>query len=218
MKDAHVRDGAALFAFLCWLRSAVRAAPNTISEYDVCEKIEEFRGKGKGHLYPSFDTIAGYGPNGAIIHYKPDKESAAMLGIDSTFLLDSGGQYLDGTTDVTRTVHFGEPSQRMKECFTLVLKGHIGLASVVFPEGTVGSRLDSLARMGLWAAGLDYNHGTGHGVGAYLNVHEGPQGISFRHRPKETGFVPGMNTSNEPGMKALFDLLAHISCVRIKVI
>lgn len=197
--NCHIRDGVALTAFIHWLENHVRANPHTFSEYDVAVKIEEFRGRMDGHVGPSFSTIAGYGPNGAIIHYKPEKESAITLGVDSMFLLDSGAQYRDGTTDVTRTMHFGTPTQHMKDCYTAVLKGHIALSMLVIPEGTLGSRVDSVARMALWRLGLDYNHGTGHGVGSYLNVHEGPQGIGFRARPNEAGFQAGMTISNEPG-------------------
>eukprot|EP00605_Chrysophyceae_sp_TOSAG23-4_P002814 GSChrysophyteH1.ASY1.ANO1.3099.1 assembled CDS len=199
IRNAHIKDGVALTAFLCWLEQTVQLHPNSLTEYDVALKLEEFRHKMDGHQYPSFDTIAGYASNGAVIHYKPEKETALKLGVDSLFLLDSGGQYLDGTTDVTRTMHYGTPTERMMECYTMVLKGHIALAQLVFPEGTVGSRFDSVARIPLWQAGLDYNHGTGHGVGAYLNVHEGPQGIGFRKRENEAGFKIGMTTSNEPG-------------------
>lgn len=134
MRASHVRDGAALTAFLCWLENAV-SSDAMITEYDVAVKIEEFRGRAKMHVGPSFDTIAGYTKNGAIIHYKPEKATASTLG-KGMFLLDSGAQYLDGTTDVTRTLHFGEPSEREKMCYTLVLKGHIALATAVFPEGT----------------------------------------------------------------------------------
>jgi len=185
IRSAHIRDGAALTAFLHWLETTVKAAPLSITEYDVAVKIEEFRKKAGQHVSPSFDTIAGYGSNGAIIHYKPEAKTAAAIGVESLFLLDSGAQYLDGTTDVTRTLHFGTPTQRMIDCYTMVLKGHIALARAIFPETTLGSRLDSLARTALWAAGLDYNHGTGHGVGAFLNVHEGPHGIGFRKRDNE---------------------------------
>ena len=166
IRAAHIRDGVALTAFLHWLETTVRANPGSVTEYDVAVRIEDFRRLVADHVSPSFDTIAGYGPNGAIIHYKPDAKTAAALGLDSMFLLDSGAQYRDGTTDVTRTLHFGTPTQHMIDCYTLVLKGHIALARAVFPEGTLGSRLDALARTALWAQGLDYNHGTGHGVGA----------------------------------------------------
>jgi len=199
IRAAHIRDGVALTAFLHWLDGTVRTAPGTLTEYEAAAKLETFRHAMPGHKYPSFDTIAGYGSNGAIIHYKPEKATAAFLGTDSFFLLDSGGQYIDGTTDVTRTNHYGTPTQRMIDCYTSVLKGHIALARLVFPEGTLGSRIDAAARIPLWEMGLDYNHGTGHGVGAFLNVHEGPQGIGFRKRDNEEGFKIGMTTSNEPG-------------------
>ena len=199
IREAHIRDGVALTAFLCWLDKKVRATPNMVTEYQAAEELEKFRSAMYGHKYPSFATIAGYGPNGAIIHYKPEATTSATIGTDSLFLLDSGGQYIDGTTDVTRTNCYGEASAHMKACYTLVLKGHIALARLIFPEGTIGSRIDAVARMPLWQAGLDYNHGTGHGVGAFLNVHEGPQGIGYRKRENEEGFRIGMTTSNEPG-------------------
>ena len=198
IREAHIRDGAALTAFLNWLTITVKSGAK-LTECDVVDKLEEFRGRMEKHVGPSFSTISGYASNGAIIHYKPEKDTCSTLGTDSLFLLDSGAQYLDGTTDVTRTLCFGTPSQHMKDCFTLVLKGHIALAKAVFPAGTLGSRLDCLARTPLWEFGLDFNHGTGHGVGAYLNVHEGPQGITFRKKDNEVGFYEGMTTSNEPG-------------------
>ena len=145
---------------------------------------------------PSFDTIAGAGAHGAVVHYRATRTTNRRLEMGQLFLLDSGGQYLDGTTDVTRTLAIGEPTREMRDRFTRVLKGHIALASVRFPDGTVGMELDALARQYLWAEGLDYNHGTGHGVGSYLGVHEGPQGISKRSR---TALKPGMVVSNEPG-------------------
>lgn len=147
----------------------------------------------------SFETISGSGPNGAVIHYKPSQETNRSLAKDEMFLVDSGAQFLDGTTDVTRTVHFGTPSQHQKECFTRVVKGHIALAAVTFPRKTKGYLLDTLARKSLWEAGLDYMHGTGHGIGMYLNVHEGPMGIGQRPYPDDPGLVEGMFLSNEPG-------------------
>eukprot|EP01032_Pedospumella_encystans_P009398 gene9398-11062_t len=197
-RQCHIRDGAALTAFFHWLEVQVKAGEK-ITEFDVTEHIERFRSKMTDHVGPSFGTIAGYGPNGAMMHYSPSKEVSATLGTDTMFLCDSGAQYLDGTTDVTRTMHFGTPTERMKQCYTAVLKGHIGLDRLVFPEGTLGSRFDCIARLPLWDLGLDFNHGTGHGVGSFLNVHEGPQGIGFRKRENEVGFHAGMTTSNEPG-------------------
>lgn len=220
IRAAHIRDGAALTAFLHWLEQTVKAEPGSITEYDVAVKIEEFRKKVPHHVSPSFSTIAGYAQNGAVIHYKPEFETAAPLGTDSLFLLDSGAQYHDGTTDVTRTLHFGaaKATPRMRDCYTLVLKGHIALARAVFPEGTVGSRIDALARMALWSQGLDYNHGTGHGVGAFLNVHEGPQGIGFRKRENEVGFYIGMTSSNEPGYyeEGCFGIRIENVCITVK--
>jgi Xaa-Pro aminopeptidase len=145
----------------------------------------------------SFDTIAGAGPNGAIVHYRPVERLNRRTEPGSLLLVDSGGQYLDGTTDVTRTVAIGEPTEEMKERFTLVLKGHLALANVRFPPGTTGAQLDPLARAPLWSAGLDFDHGTGHGVGSYLGVHEGPHGIS--KRANSVALQPGMIVSNEPG-------------------
>ena len=196
--NAHARDGVALTAFLGWLEKNIQDGAE-ITEFEASEVLAGYRRRMKYNMGLSFNTIAGYGANGAIIHYRPTVENSSMIQMDSMFLLDSGGQYLDGTTDTTRTVHFGEPTERMKQVYTLVLKGQIALARAVFPEGTLGSRLDTLARFPLWSAGLDYNHGTGHGVGSYLNVHEGPQGISFRKNIHEVGFQKGMITSNEPG-------------------
>merc|ERR1712002_1006283 len=147
---------------------------------------------------PSFDTISSVGPNAAIIHYKPSSETDTLLSVDKIYLVDSGGQYKDGTTDVTRTLHFGTPKTFERECFTRVLKGQIRIARAVFPTKTKGSYLDTLARVSLWEVGLDYSHGTGHGVGSFLNVHEGPMGISWRPYPDDPGLQVGMVLSNEP--------------------
>mmetsp|Transcript_27874 Transcript_27874/g.28141 ORF Transcript_27874/g.28141 Transcript_27874/m.28141 type:complete len:609 (-) Transcript_27874:70-1896(-) len=204
-RQCHIRDGAALTAFLCWLEGMVTGSlqDTTMSlpmtEYKVAGKIEEFRGRDPLHMSPSFGTIAGYGANGAMNHYIPHENTSAVIDTNTLLLLDSGGQYLDGTTDITRTVHFGAPSDRIRFCFTTVLKGHIGLATAIFPEGTPGSQLDIFARGPLWEQGLDYNHGTGHGVGSYLNVHEGPQGIGSRVYKNDAPFKIGMTISNEPG-------------------
>ena len=166
-------------------------------ETEIVRKLEDFR-EATGALKDlSFDTIAGAASNGAIVHYRPTERLKKRAEKDSLLLVDSGAQYLDGTTDVTRTVAIGEPSAEMKQRFTLVLKGNLALARVRFPAGTTGSALDALARMALWENGLDYDHGTGHGVGSYLGVHEGPQRIS--KAPSTVALKPGMIVSNEPG-------------------
>eukprot|EP00899_Mesostigma_viride_P025248 jgi/Mesvir1/5908/Mv00678-RA.2 len=197
MRACHIRDGAALAEFWCWLEEEI-AAGKTPSEYLVGEKLKSFREAAGGFLDTSFDTIAGSGANGAVIHYRAQKDTCRNVNADDLFLLDSGGQYEDGTTDITRTVHFGTPTERQKECFTRVLQGHIALDQQVFPEGTPGFALDILARKELWKFGLDYRHGTGHGVGAALGVHEGPQSVSPRFG-NMTGLKAGMIVSNEPG-------------------
>ncbi len=198
-RAAHRRDGLALTRFLAWLdrEAASRASGEAVMESEAAAQLEAFRKEDPLYRQPSFETISGSGPNGAIVHYRFDAESDRALGLGELFLCDSGGQYLDGTTDVTRTVAIGEPSAGMRRAFTLVLKGHIALARARFPVKTTGSQLDSLARYPLWLDGLDYDHGTGHGVGSYLGVHEGPQRISkvFQKVPLE----PGMIVSNEPG-------------------
>ncbi|MCW4114270.1 aminopeptidase P family protein [Aurantimonas sp. MSK8Z-1] len=197
-RAAHRRDGAALATFFHWLS---QQAPGTIGEIAAAERLEACRMEagerdGVDLRDISFDTIAGSGPNGAIIHYRVTRDTDRLLGDGELFLLDSGAQYEDGTTDVTRTVAIGEPTAEMRRTFTLVLKGMIAISTARFPKGTRGLELDPLARIALWKAGLDFGHGTGHGVGAYLAVHEGPQSISRR------GFhvlEPGMIVSNEPG-------------------
>jgi Xaa-Pro aminopeptidase len=194
-RQAHIRDGAALARFLRWV--ATEAAETLPDETDVVRKLEGFR-EATGALQDlSFDTIAGAASNGAIVHYRPTTRLTKRLQRGSLLLVDSGAQYLDGTTDVTRTVAIGAPSPEMRERFTLVLKGHLALARVRFPAGTTGSALDALARVPLWSAGLDFDHGTGHGVGSYLGVHEGPQRIS--KLPNNVALRPGMIVSNEPG-------------------
>ncbi len=192
-RAAHSRDGAALTNFLHWI--ATQNGP--IEELAAVAQLEAFR-EATGVLKDlSFDTIAGAGPNGAIVHYHPTLKNSRAAQDGDLLLVDSGGQYLDGTTDVTRTVSIGTPSEEMRQRFTLVLKGHLALARVHFPAGITGSSLDALARGPLWAQGLDYDHGTGHGVGSYLGVHEGPQGIS--KRAGGAPLQPGMIVSNEPG-------------------
>jgi Xaa-Pro aminopeptidase len=193
-REAHRRDGAALVKFFTWLDQAMKSAPPT--EISAAERLAEFRAEQELSMGPSFDTISGAAEHGAIVHYRAMPESDKQLAPGMMYLLDSGGQYLDATTDVTRTMVLGEPTQDMRHHFTLVLKGHIGLGSARFPAGTSGGQLDALARAPLWAHGVDYDHGTGHGVGSYLSVHEGPQRI-FKNgaAPLE----PGMIVSNEPG-------------------
>jgi Xaa-Pro aminopeptidase len=195
MRKAHIRDGAALARFLCWF--AREAPKGKLDEIGASEKLEGFR-KATGSLSDlSFDSISAASEHAAIPHYRVTRSSNLPIRQGEIYLIDSGGQYPDGTTDVTRTVIVGTPSAEMKDRFTRVLKGHIALATVKFPEGTTGAALDSFARRPLWDAGLDYDHGTGHGVGCYLSVHEGPQNISKRQLPQT--LKPGMITSNEPG-------------------
>jgi Xaa-Pro aminopeptidase len=192
---AHVRDGAALARFLHWFDQ--EAPKGTLTEIDVCVALEGFR-RDTGALRDlSFDSISGAGANGAIVHYRVTEDTNARVEADSLFLIDSGAQYLDGTTDVTRTMVVGTPTPEMADRFTRVLKGHIALAMVRFPAGTTGPALDALARMALWQAGLDYDHGTGHGVGSYLGVHEGPHRIAKLQN--EIALETGMIVSNEPG-------------------
>ncbi len=194
-RRAHIRDGQALSRFLAWL---AREAPSgRLTEIDAVEKLEGFR-RATGALKDiSFDSISGAGPHGAIVHYRVTRKTNRPIEPGQLFLIDSGAQYEDGTTDVTRTVAIGTPTAEMRDRFTRVLKGHIALALVRFPEGTTGAQLDAFARRPLWDAGLDYSHGTGHGVGSYLSVHEGPQSISARGTVQ--ALKPGMICSNEPG-------------------
>ena len=194
IRSAHVRDGAALSSFLCWLDRAWQGG--RLTEVNAAEVLATFRAKQMHFRDLSFGTIAGMGSNGAIVHYHAMPETAKKL-THGIFLLDSGGQYWDGTTDVTRTIALGAPTKQQQADFTRVLKGHIALARARFPKGVTGSELDALARMPLWLEGKDYDHGTGHGVGCYLSVHEGPQRISrvMNNVPLESGMV----VSNEPG-------------------
>lgn len=195
IKEAHRIDGAAVTSFLYWLDQL--ETDEVVTELDVVARLEKFRSRSEKYLQPSFATIAGAGPNGAVVHYRATDKTNLALPHNSILLLDSGGQYLQGTTDITRTMARGNPPAGFKEHFTQVLKGHIALAQAVFPKGTSGPQLDTLARMALWQEGLDYDHGTGHGVGCYLCVHEGPQRIS--KRSSDTPLEPGMVLSNEPG-------------------
>ncbi|UYN96782.1 MAG: aminopeptidase P family protein [Enhydrobacter sp.] len=195
IRAAHHRDGAAVSRFLAWLASA--AAGGKLREIEVSNRLQVMRQQ-TGQLRDlSFDTISGAGPNGAIVHYHATPATERVLEPGSLYLVDSGGQYRDGTTDITRTVAVGTPTPEMRDRFTRVLKGHIALGTARFPVGTTGSQLDALARYALWQVGLDYDHGTGHGVGAYLSVHEGPHRIS--KVASTVALQPGMIVSNEPG-------------------
>ncbi len=193
-RSAHKRDAVAMCRFLAWLDA--NALTGKLNEISTAKKLESFR-RQTGELKEiSFETISGAGANGAIVHYRVSESSNAPLKSGSLYLVDSGAQYLDGTTDVTRTVALGKPTKDMRRHFTLVLKGHIAISAARFPKGTRGVDLDPLARTALWHAGLDFDHGTGHGVGSYLSVHEGPQSISKRGM---AALEPGMILSNEPG-------------------
>jgi len=194
-RQAHIRDGVALARFLNWVDTVAQV--ELPDERGVVEALERFREETGALKDLSFDTIAGVGPNAALPHYKPVTRTIRRMETGSLLLVDGGGQYLDGTTDVTRTVAIGEPSADQRRMFTLVLKGHIAMATVRFPPGTTGHQLDALARLPMWMAGLDYDHGTGHGVGSYLGVHEGPQRIAKAVNTQP--LLTGMIVSNEPG-------------------
>ena len=194
-RQAHIRDGVALARFLHWVDTVAQV--ELPDERGVVEALERFREETGALKDLSFDTIAGVGPNAALPHYKPVTRTIRRMEKGSLLLVDGGGQYLDGTTDVTRTVAIGEPSADQRRMFTLVLKGHIAMATVRFPPGTTGHQLDALARLPMWMAGLDYDHGTGHGVGSYLGVHEGPQRIAKAVNTQS--LLTGMIVSNEPG-------------------
>lgn len=197
-RAAHIKDGAALCRFLYWLKTRIGEEP--MAELSAAARLAAFRAEQPDFLDLSFDTIAGYGPHGAIVHYDPTPETDVPLHPEGLLLVDSGAHYRQGTTDVTRTIALGPVTQEEKRMFTLVLKGHLALAAARFPRGATGENLDVLARLPLWEQGLDYNHGTGHGVGFILSVHEGPQ--SFRWRSTDGRRIPleeGMVISNEPG-------------------
>ncbi|MEM9138820.1 MAG: aminopeptidase P family protein [Pseudomonadota bacterium] len=195
MRAAHIRDGAAMVRFLHWLDTAL-AMGTSLDEITIVEKLESFRADGSDLYDISFDTICGSGPNGAIVHYRVNRASNRTLTPGELLLVDSGGQYADGTTDITRTLATGQVDPEMARHFTLVLKGMIAVSRLRWPAGLRGRDLDPFARAALWQVGLDYDHGTGHGVGACLNVHEGPQSLSRRG---EAVLLPGMILSNEPG-------------------
>ncbi|KAK4784963.1 hypothetical protein SAY86_001652 [Trapa natans] len=215
LKKAHIRDGAAVVQYLVWLDNEMQdiygasgyfleeetkkmtEKQKKLTEVTVSDKLESFRASKEHFRGLSFPTISSVGSNAAIIHYSPRADTCAELDANKIYLFDSGAQYLDGTTDITRTVHFGKPSAHEKACYTAVLKGHIALGNARFPNGTNGHFLDILARIPLWNDGLDYRHGTGHGIGSYLNVHEGPHLISFR--PRNVPLQASMTVTDEPG-------------------
>lgn len=196
LRATMVKDGVALESFLYWLEENEGQAG--LTEVYAARKLREFRSRGEHFVGESFSTIAGFGAHGAIVHYSADEESDVPIRPDGLLLLDSGGQYLDGTTDITRVTSIGRPSARAIRDYTIVLKAHIALATIEFPEGTTGPQLDSVAREVMWRYRLNYSHGTGHGVGFFLNVHEGPQ--RFGSQADAVALEPGMYTSNEPGL------------------
>lgn len=197
MKACHIRDGVAMTKFLCWLDGEV-ASGNLHNEAILSDTLESFRKEDPTLMDLSFDTISAAGSNAAMCHYNHENQpEPGQLEMDTLYLVDSGGQYLDGTTDITRTIAIGQPSDEMIKQFTLALKGHIGVARARFPKGTRGYQIDTLARQHLWAEGYDYDHGTGHGVGHFLSVHEGPASISKKH--VDVPLLEGMVLSNEPG-------------------
>lgn len=223
MRRVHVKDAVALCHFFSWIESTLAASSSSslssLDELACAAKVDALRGEQEGFVGLSFETISASGPNGAVVHYRPTAETNRHVTKDDLYLCDSGAQYVGGTTDVTRTMHFGTPTDRQRECFTRVLQGHIALDATVFPTGTTGFQIDAIARRPLWLAGsspfigcfsdplllnvsligLDYRHGTGHGVGAFLNVHEGPHGIGTRPALNEVALAAGMTVTNEPG-------------------
>ena len=197
MRQTFIDDGVAMECFLHWLDEEVSMG-REITEWEASEKLTEFRSQVPGYRGNSFENISAYGPSAALPHYSTPREGSSVISPKGLYLVDSGGQYLTGTTDITRTVPMGECSQLEKEDYTLVLKGMIDLSMAVFPRGTAGCQLDALARMPLWRAKRNFGHGTGHGVGFYLCVHEGPQSIRYQYNPQ--ALLPGMVTSNEPAI------------------
>ncbi|ESK92563.1 aminopeptidase p [Moniliophthora roreri MCA 2997] len=200
-RQSHTRDGVALAKYFAWLEESV-AGDKPPTEWEGAEKLEKFRSELDLFKGLSFDTISSTGPNGAIIHYSPNPKDCPVIEQDQIYLCDSGAQFWDGTTDVTRTWHFGNPTDEEKRAATRVLQGHIAIDTAVFPNGTTGFAIDSWARRALWKDGLDYRHGTGHGVGHFLNVHEGPHGIGVRIVYNSTPLKAGMTVTNEPGYYA----------------
>ncbi|KAK5016567.1 hypothetical protein LTR39_002016 [Cryomyces antarcticus] len=199
MRQCHIRDGAALSEYFAWLEDQLIAQSAKLDEVEAADKLEAIRSRHAHFVGLSFDTISSTGANAAVIHYKPERGNCATIDPKKIYLCDSGAQYLDGTTDTTRTLHFGDPTEIERKAYTLVLKGNIALEMAKFPKGTSGFALDTLARQFLWAEGLDYRHGTGHGVGSYLNVHEGPIGIGTRIQYSEVSLSVGNVISDEPG-------------------
>ncbi|KAG7154775.1 Xaa-Pro aminopeptidase 1-like 2 [Homarus americanus] len=197
MEECHIRDASALCRYFSWLEK--EAIKGTQTEISGADQLQKYREELEDFVGLSFSTISSVGPNASIIHYSPSPETDRIVTTDDIYLCDSGGQYKDGTTDVTRTLYFGTPSKFMQECYTRVLKGVISMATCIFPTKIKGNCLDTLARKSLWDIGLDYGHGTGHGIGMYLNVHEGPMGVSWRSYPDDPGLQEGMFLSDEPG-------------------
>ncbi|KAI9829624.1 MAG: hypothetical protein M1826_005514 [Phylliscum demangeonii] len=197
MKACHVRDGAALIEYFAWLEDELVKKAAKLDEVQAADKLEQIRSTKQHFVGLSFDTISSTGANAAVIHYKPERGSCATIDPKAIYLCDSGAQYLDGTTDTTRTLHFSEPTKMERKAYTLVLKGNIAINRAVFPKGTSGLSLDSLARQFLWEEGMDYRHGTGHGVGSYLNVHEGPIGIGTRVAFAEVPLAAGNVISDD---------------------
>ncbi|EER27392.1 Xaa-Pro aminopeptidase, putative [Coccidioides posadasii C735 delta SOWgp] len=198
-RACHIRDGAALTEYFAWLENELINKKTVLNEVDASDKLAQIRSKHKDFVGLSFDTISSTGPNAAIIHYRAERGNCPNIDPNAVYLCDSGAQYLDGTTDTTRTLHFGKPTEMEKKAYTLVLKGLISIDTAVFPKGTTGYAIDAFARQHLWRNGLDYLHGTGHGVGSYLNVHEGPMGIGTRVQYAETPITAGNVLSDEPG-------------------
>ncbi|KAF6223556.1 hypothetical protein HO133_000399 [Letharia lupina] len=199
MRACHVRDGAALSEYFAWLEEELVGKGTELDEVQAADKLESIRATKRNFAGLSFDTISSTGANAAVIHYKPEPGNCSVIDPKAVYLCDSGAQYLDGTTDTTRTLHFGTPTDMERKSYTLVLKGVIALDTAVFPKGTSGFALDTLARQFLWGEGLDYRHGTGHGVGSYLNVHEGPIGVGTRIQYSEVPLSAGNVLSDEPG-------------------
>jgi Xaa-Pro aminopeptidase len=199
MRQCHIRDGAALSEYFAWLEHELVEQKATLDEVQASDKLEAIRSKHDKFAGLSFDTISSTGPNAAVIHYKAEPGNCSVIDPAKIYLCDSGAQYFDGTTDTTRTLHFGEPTLQEREAYTLVLKGNIALEQIRFPKGTSGFAIDAMARQYLWQYGLDYRHGTGHGIGSFLNVHEGPIGIGTRVQYAEVPLAVGNVISNEPG-------------------